>query len=500
MNRRSFIGKSLSFAGLAVCRPGIVFAAEHGKYLSGKPNLIIGVTSDVHVRELYGRKGEYFTQFWRKSLELFRDQGADAVIAAGDLCNWGITDELQVFADTWFDVFPDDKAPDGRKVERIFVYGNHDVSLPMARRACNNDKGEMKKRAIALDRAGWWKRIFKEDFSDVYRKTVKGYDFIGAHWEGGLKGMGDSFCKGLEAFYDNVGPSLDKSKPFFHVQHPHPKGTCHGEAVWGQDDGVSTKVLSRHPNAVSFSGHSHNSLLDERAIWQGAFTSVGTATASHIGPSSIRNVLESGFAGFENYKSYGKTAKEKEQADRAKVMPMMDRTKGRQAQIVRVYDDRIVFSRYDLYDLKPLAEDLVMPLDTAKSKPFACAPRREAAKCPLFPADAKVSISFCEANRRGDAKKAKKTKSVLISVPAANAEPSARGVYYNVVAERGAQKLAVSVLHDCFRFRAGDKRSESPLECKIALDRLPKGDVTFRVTAYSWWNKPSRTLETVFKV
>ena len=133
-------------------------------------------------------------------------------------------------------------------------------------------------------------------------------------------------------------------------------------------------------------------------------------------------------------------------------------------------------------------------------KPFAFAPRREAAKCPLFPADAKVSISFCEANRRGDAKKAKKTKSVLISVPAANAEPSARGVYYNVVAERGAQKLAVSVLHDCFRFRAGDQRSESPLECRIALDRLPKGDVTFRVTAYSWWNKPSRTLETVFKV
>ena len=165
MNRRSFIGRSLSFAGLAFCRPGIVFAAEHGKYLSGKPNLVIGVASDVHVRPLNGRKGEYFTEFWRKTLDLFRDQGADAVVAAGDLCNWGVADELQAFADTWFDVFPDDKAPDGRKVERIFVYGNHDVSRSMARRACNNDKGEMKKRAIALDRAGWWKRIFKEEFS-----------------------------------------------------------------------------------------------------------------------------------------------------------------------------------------------------------------------------------------------------------------------------------------------------------------------------------------------
>ena len=231
MNRRSFIRRSLSFAGLAACRSGIVFAAEHGKYLSGKPNLVFGVASDIHVRPLYGRKGEYFTAFWRKTLELFRDQGVDAVVAAGDLCNLGVVEEMQAFADTWFDVFPDDKAPDGHKVERVFVYGNHDVSLPMARRACNNDKGEMKKRAIALDRAGWWKRIFKEEFSDVYRKTVKGYDFIGAHWEGGLKGFDDSFCKGLEAFYDKIGPSLDKSKPFFHVQHPHPKGTCHGESV-----------------------------------------------------------------------------------------------------------------------------------------------------------------------------------------------------------------------------------------------------------------------------
>ena len=497
MNRRAFLSRSLSFAGLAFCRPGTVFAAEHGKYISGKPNLVFGVSSDIHVRLLAGSKNVYFTEFWRKTLELFRDQGVDAVVAAGDLCNCGVIEEMQAFANTWFEVFPDDKAPDGRKVERIFVYGNHDVSMAMARRACNGDKKEMKKRAIALDRAGSWKKLFNEEFSSVYRKKVKGYDFIGAHWEGGLKGRGDSFCKSLEAFYDKIGSSLDTAKPFFHVQHPHPKGTCHGEEVWGQDDGVSTKVLSRHPNAVAFSGHSHNSLLDERAIWQGAFTSVGTATASHVGPSAINTGIE---CGFENYRTYGKTEEEKEASDRAKVMPLMDRSKGRQAQVVRVYDDRIVFTRYDLYDLKPLAEDLVMPLDTAKSKPFEFAPRCEAAKHPEFPADAKIAASLCMANRRGDARRAKKTKSVQLSVPAANVEPSARGVYYKVVAEGEGKKLEIAVLHDAYRIRAGDERSEGPMECMIALDRLPKGNVTFKVTAYSWWNKPSRTLETVFKV
>jgi hypothetical protein len=417
----------------------------------------------------------------------------DAVVAAGDLCNMAVADELQAFADTWYSVFPGDKAPDGRKVERVFVYGNHDVSQRFAKSACNGDKNEMKKRAIAFDRAGWWKKIFNEDFSNVYRKTVKGYDFIGAHWEGELKVGGIGFCKDLESFYNQVGPSLSKTKPFFHVQHPHPKGTCHGETVWGQDDGVSTRILSGHPNAVAFSGHSHNSLLDERYIWQGAFTSVGTATAYSVGLSSLSSGVPSGF---ENYRTYGKDKKSKDEAEAAKVMPMMNRGAGKQVQVVRVYDNRMVFSRYDLAAGKPLAEDLVMPIE-GTSKPFAFAPRCEKAKAPCFPADAKVEIAFCEAEHRGDNKKSKALK---ITVPAANAEPTARGVYYKVAAENGAKRVEVAVIHDAFRFGVGDKRSESPLECKIALSRLPKGDTVFRVTAYSWWNKPSRTLETVRKI
>lgn len=487
----------MSIAGLAVCHPGAVFSAPHGKHAEGRPNLVFGVISDVHVRQLPRRKGEYFTEFFRRSLELFRDQGVDAVVAAGDLVQLAVSDELQAFADTWFSVFPDDRAPDGRKVERIFVYGNHDVSRSMARCACRKNPKEFEKRAVALDRAGWWKKIFREEFSDVYRKTVKGYDFIGAHWEGGLKGCGDSFCKGLEAFYDKVSPTLDRSRPFFHVQHPHPKGTCHGDEVWGQDDGVSTKVLSRHPNAIAFSGHSHNSLLDERAIWQGAFTSVGTATASHVGLSCIRCGNP---GGYENYGSTGNTPEERRAAETAKVMPMMNRGLGRQAMVVRVYDDRIVFSRHDLYDFKPLAEDLVMPLTSAKDRPFAFGPRKKSAKVPRFPEGASLSVSGCEAFRRGGAKGAKKVKSVLVTAPAANDEPSARGVCYKVIAEKDGERAEFSVIHDAYRFRAGDKRAEAPVKIWIAADRLPKGEVTFRLCAYSWWNKPGAMLETKCRI
>ena len=44
-------------------------------------------------------------------------------------------EELELCARIWFETFPDDKAPDGRHVERLFVYGNHDASgqRPMIR-------------------------------------------------------------------------------------------------------------------------------------------------------------------------------------------------------------------------------------------------------------------------------------------------------------------------------------------------------------------------------
>lgn len=480
---------------------GRVFAAAPGLFTAGKPNLTFGVLSDIHIHVdgevVKGPAPEKDLSLiaFRNMLELFRDGGADAVAIAGDLANTGLVSQLRRVAKTWFEVFPDDRAPDGRKVERVFVYGNHDASEGMARRHCP-DEAAMKANALALDQAKWWKEVFHEDYAPVYRKTVKGYDFIGAHWKGNCRGMDDSFCKDLESFYAEVGPKLDPKKPFFHIQHPHPKGTVHGPGVWGQDDGVSVKVLSNYPNAIAFSGHSHNSLLDERAIWQGAFTSVATGTTYTIGSSA----LPSGVPwGFENGKTGG--GKKAAAYDHVRVMPPIARGLGRQGQLVRVYDDRIVFSRFDALTKKPLAEDLVMPLPAADRKPFAFAPREAAAKAPEFPAGAAVSFVACESRRR-DAKKGDAPVPCLaVSVPAAIGEPSAVGVRYRIVATgEGAEPLELAVLHDAYRFGLSDKRARAPLTCPIALERLPKGKVRFAVTAYSWWGKASATLEAVHDV
>ena len=68
------------------------------------------------------RRAEKF----RETLEWFRDQGVDGVTISGDLADCGFVEELEEVGRVWRSVFPDDKAPDGRHVERLFVYGNHD--------------------------------------------------------------------------------------------------------------------------------------------------------------------------------------------------------------------------------------------------------------------------------------------------------------------------------------------------------------------------------------
>lgn len=73
--------------------------------------------------------------------------------------------------------------------------------------------------------------------------------------------------------------NVPKDRPFFHVQHCHPKGTCGAKP--GAPDPL-TEFMSQFGNLVCFSGHTHNSLEDDRSFWSGAFTSVNTATLQHV--------------------------------------------------------------------------------------------------------------------------------------------------------------------------------------------------------------------------
>lgn len=360
--RRGFVGSVASLAGLSGCRAlGIA---------SGRPDVRFGVVSDVHLN--HSRPGDEDTLI--RAFEHFRDRGADGVVIAGDIADSGRVSELRRCADAWYRVFPCDRAPDGRHVEKLFVYGNHDCwgshhliekDPELAKRDILNVTDERYRRA--------WEECFHEPYSDFWIKTVRGFSFVGAHWT-----KRDQFG-GLAGFLKEHAAEIGRSRPFFYVQHSHPKDTCIGPWAWGRDDGASTRILSDWPNAVAFSGHSHYPLTDERSVWQGAFTSINTASLRYCSLDySLRENVDGNSHGFRG-------------EGRKHLMGQPDTGTSRHGMLVSVYGPTLVIERRDFVSGRPLGDDWVISVPCREDRSFETLAKARTA--PQFAADARLSVS-----------------------------------------------------------------------------------------------------------
>lgn len=392
VSRRGFLAGAVSATGTVAIPGGRAGAASS----ADAPNVSFGVISDVHLE----KPGDEDTLI--KALEYFRDNGADGVVIAGDIANTGRIEQMERAADSWWRVFPDGKAPDGRHVEQLWIYGNHEFHnwgwlkgkdeafLKVSSLRCGNNRSEV------------WERLFHEPYRPIWAKTVKGYTFIGAHW-GNEKDL-DAF---LQANADKL--NLRNGRPFFYAQHPHPANTVQGPWAWGNDKGVATFALEKFPNAVAFSGHSHYSITDDRCIWQGKFTSVGTGSLRYIFSQYWR----------ENGENHGGVVKQ---------MKILPEHTGRQGMLVKVYDNRMVFVRREFVYGESLGQDWVVPLDG--TRPFAFEPRRERAIAPSFAPGAKVEVS----RAMGKDRRGKETDQIKVRFPAAMPSATSRVHDYEVTA------------------------------------------------------------------
>ena len=391
LTRRGFVGSVASLAGLSGCRAlGLA---------SGRPDVRFGVLSDVHLN--HARPGDEDTLV--KAFEYFRDQGADAVMIAGDIADSGRISELRRCSDAWHRVFPNDRAPDGRHVEKLFIYGNHDCwgsnqlkkeDPERARRELLNATDEQYRRS--------WEECFHEPYSDFWIKHVNGFAFVGAHWTSAAQ------FDGLEAFLKEHAAEIGRSRPFFYTQHSHPKDTCIGPWAWGRDNGASTRALSAWPNAVAFSGHSHYPLTDERSVWQGAFTSINTASLRYcsVDYSLRENINGNG----DGYRGEG----------RRHLMRQPDTGVSRHGMLVSVYGSTLVVERRDFVSGRSLGDDWVLSVPCREDRSFAARAKRRVA--PRFAADAKLSV----ADDGGDL--------LTLSFPAAQTVDKCRVFEYEVTA------------------------------------------------------------------
>ena len=168
--RRDFLlGGGAFFAASGA--PGGMFAGA-----GDAARLRIGVLSDLHINAEPNA-----CEPWEQALKFFRDRKVDAVIVAGDIACGGQLAELKKAGNVWRKVFPGNKRPDGGHVEKVFVTGNHDVNGWKYKQ--NEGNPNAASNAVGFRLAEAWRDAFGEEYSPMYIKNVKGYSFIGAHFD-----------------------------------------------------------------------------------------------------------------------------------------------------------------------------------------------------------------------------------------------------------------------------------------------------------------------------
>jgi|GEM_PF-6053420 len=225
-----------------------------------KPNLRVGIISDVHIG-FTGHLDPHYcggTQpgsqdlWWEYTLRWYAARGVDVIAVPGDMTNacdysvpkWSAEysyDEMRRFNDIFRKVF------DGTDTELVTIYGNHDQFVQKWETMNGGDKNP-------------WQEIFGEPYEHVFCKKVHGISFIGAHW--GYEGEAKALIR-QEA-------TANPEQPVFYLQHGAIKNTIPGSDPnrFGEvfDEGLEN--VRDFSNVIALTGHTHCPITDERSIWQ----------------------------------------------------------------------------------------------------------------------------------------------------------------------------------------------------------------------------------------
>ena len=224
-----------------------------------------------------------------------------------------------------------------------------------------------------------------------------------------------------------------------------------------------TRLLGKYPNAIAFSGHSHSPLDDDRDLWQGSFTSIGTSSLKYLYPMPAR----------ENTYQDDWSAKPPSQ------MPKMDPSDGRQGMVMRVYDDAITFEKREFVYDEPIGEPWYLPWPISTREPLSFENRAKTAAVPQFPAGTKATVTAGNGSDRYGTQQ----KQVTVHFPTVlKKNAGVRAFDYEVQVEYDW----LDVRHVCSTKRVfspkcylGENKEEGDVRCVFGESELPK-DFAYR--------------------
>lgn len=225
-----------------------------------EPILRFTVCSDIHLNsKMNGKNSKRYASLFEQSYEYSKNHSTynslDAVMVCGDFTEEGLESEYKVFNK----ITEDNIKPE---TKLLVCMGNHEFI------ESRNDE--------SIDPfANYYKYVSEETET---HEVINGYHFIGISYADN----DENFNEKLDWLDEELKKATadNKDKPVFVFQHPHPTLTVYGSVNWS-DLGVR-RVLSKYPQVVDFSGHSHYASVDPRTVWQGSFTAIGTGAVTGL--------------------------------------------------------------------------------------------------------------------------------------------------------------------------------------------------------------------------
>ncbi len=426
--RREFAKGSLAALGFLALPGTPLFAAPDGWKPAKKANLVIGILSDTHLQSGWDGvtpHGGFPLTYVTNAMKLFRARSIDAFMHLGDMAHRGKNIEAQYHRDIFEKFFPNGRGKEGQTVEKLLVVGNHELYGDVAAGAGAwaphiwKDPVERAKHVLCGDLPKHWMQVWGEKYEEVWHKEVKGYHFFGRHWQTDEMKLAEFVNAKADEY------SLKGTKPFFILSHKHNHFQCN-------------HALRGFPNAVAFFGHWHQSNADYKTIYYDSFG--GFFPNIQVGACR----MDGGNALDANERvTKGDDVRESVVPDGSAWQEC--KNPSRQAMIVSLYDDMVVFERHEVGEGGKLGPDWVMPLGQYKPHPFK---RDELAKvlgAPEFPKGAKLEAAFAMSRavlkedgevvvyRDKGAKSAPAVPVMRVAIPAADGNPMSRPYAYDVV-------------------------------------------------------------------
>jgi len=240
--------------------------SDEAYFAEFQPVLRFAAFSDSHIDD---QGTELEEQRLVKLLQVANDYAAkdknhsklDAVLVAGDFVDYGTQSSMEKFRDLVAQNISAD-------TKTLISLGNHEYYV---------DKENTAAR---------FESVFGVEINE--HLVIGGFHFIKISPDESGNAYAPATVSWLETELA-AAAAEDAAKPIFVIQHHAIKNTLFLSDYTVAVDNLHP-VLSKYPQVVDFSGHSHYPMHNPRQIWQGEYTALGTGTLSYH--SLIINNLE----------------------------------------------------------------------------------------------------------------------------------------------------------------------------------------------------------------